>query len=75
MKKGEAESMMPHLVEKWVTQTNEPWPPDWRIIAARYVLVVAAKQPSPLHAISGCAGCRYVSEVWFDKIARQTWRN
>jgi len=30
MKKGEAESAMPHLVEKWAKVSNEPWPPDGR---------------------------------------------
>ncbi|KGT73437.1 hypothetical protein MA20_44335 [Bradyrhizobium japonicum] len=76
MKKGEAEAAISHLVDKWVEQAKEPWPPDglhhysfgtfWTWLQDNY------HQYTKFRAVPNA---RYVAEMWFDRLTKQTWRN
>jgi hypothetical protein len=76
VKKAEAESMMPHLIEKWATEASEPWPPDgkyhysfstfWSWLESNH------RHYTQFRAVPDA---RYVAEIWFDRIMKQAWRN
>ncbi|MDA9457670.1 MULTISPECIES: hypothetical protein [unclassified Bradyrhizobium] len=77
VKKGEAEAQMPAPIEKWAKEAGEPWPPSglhhygfgsfwtWLQNGPHYSYTKFRAVPD----------ARYVTEMWFDKITRQTWRN
>lgn len=76
MKKGEAEKMIPHLLDKWVAEIKAPWPPDglhhcsfgsfWTWMENNHRLYTQFR---------AVPSARYVAEMWFDKLTKQTWRN
>jgi hypothetical protein len=76
VKKGEAEKAMPHLLDKWVAQAKEPWPPDglhhysfgtfWTWLQNDHYSYTQFR---------AVPNARYVAEMWFDKLTKQTWRN
>lgn len=76
MKKGEAETATPHFCERWAKETKLPWPPDsqhhysftsfWSWVENNH---------RPYTQFRAVPNARYVMEMWFDKIMKQTWRN
>jgi hypothetical protein len=76
MKKGEAETAMPTLIDKWADQAKQPWPPDgqhhysfgtfWTWLGSHHYSYTQFR---------AVPNARYVTEMWFDKITKQTWRN
>jgi hypothetical protein len=76
MKKGEVETAMPHLCEKWAKETKQPWPPDsqyhfsftsfWSWLEDNHWLYTQFR---------AIPNARYVTEMWFDKIMKQARRN
>lgn len=76
MKKGEAETAMPHLAEKWAKEAGEPWPPD-----SKYHYSFTSfwswleNNHRPYTQFRAVPNVRYVAEMWFDKICKQAWRN
>jgi hypothetical protein len=72
MKKGEAEDVMPHLVEKWADEAKEPWPPDGRHHYGLESFWTWLQNNHHPYTVSRRAQC-YVAEMWFDKITKQTW--
>lgn len=76
MKKSEAQQAFPTLCDKWVEQTNQPWPPDgkqfysfgsfWSWLENNY---------HPYTQFRAVPNARYVMEMWFDKYTKQAWRN
>jgi hypothetical protein len=76
MKKGEAESAMSQLVAKWAGEVAEPWPPDGLHYCSfgsfRTWLQNNYHSYTQFRAVPNA---RYVTEMWFDKLTKQTWRN
>lgn len=76
MKKGEAEKMIPHVLDNWIAETNAPWPPDglhrysfgsfWTWLQNNHYSYTQFR---------AVPNARYVAEMWFDKLTKQTWRN
>jgi hypothetical protein len=76
MKKGEAEAAWPTLIDKWVEETKQPWPPNsqfhysygsfWSWLEKSYWSYTQFR---------AVPNARYVGEMWFDKITRQQWHN
>ena len=67
---------MPTLIDKWVEQAKEPWPPDglhhysfgtfWTWLQNNH---------HPYTQFRAVPNARYVAEMWFDKLTKQTWRD
>jgi|KBSSwiS6_1023812.scaffolds.fasta_scaffold203465_2 hypothetical protein len=76
MKKSEAEAAMPTLCDMWAKEAAEPWPPDskhhYSFTSFWSWLENNHRAYTQFRAVPNA---RYVAEMWFDKITRQTWRN
>lgn len=76
MKKGEAEDMMPHFIDKWAKETGEPWPPDGKyhyLFSSFWTWLENSHRPyTQFRAVPNA---RYVAEMWFDDYVKQAWRN
>ncbi|WP_128928763.1 hypothetical protein [Bradyrhizobium guangxiense] len=77
MKKCEAEAAMPSLVEKWAKEAKEPWPPDscYHYGFGSFWTWLQNGQHYSYTQFRAVPDARYVMEMWFDTITKQTWRN
>jgi hypothetical protein len=75
MKKDEAEQAMPTLVDAWIREAGEPADPDGK---HHYSFVQfwmwLERNHSAYTRFRASPNAKYVAEMWFDEITRQTWR-
>jgi hypothetical protein len=76
MKKNEAETAMPTLIDKWVDEAKQPWPPDghYQYSFGNFWTWLQNNHYSYTQ-FRAVPNARYVTEMWFDKITKQAWRN
>jgi hypothetical protein len=76
MKKGEAETAMPTLIDKWAGADKQPWPPDGQYHYSFGTFWTWLRNHHPSYTqFRAVPNARYVTEMWFDEITKQTWRN
>jgi hypothetical protein len=76
MKKGEAETAMPTLIDKWADADKQPWPPDGQYHYSFGTFWTWLQNNHYSYTqFRAVPNARYVTEMWFDKITKQAWRN
>jgi hypothetical protein len=76
MKKGEAETAMPTLCDKWAKEEKQPWPPNGKYhYSFSQFWSWLENHHHPYTQFRAVPDARYVAEMWFDRITKQAWRN